>query len=72
MKFVSLTIIERGDLGMLMLTPTMTTIFLIDSDKPVNFDSVTEAVNYYFTTTPLDSPFFKSSSALCFRGNNFD
>ena len=49
---------------MLMLTPTMTTIFLIDSDKPVNFDSVTEAVNYYFTTTPLDSPFFKRRPSL--------
>ena len=49
-------------------TPTMTTIFLIDSDTLVNFDSVREAVNYYFTTIPLGSPFFKRLPSL---PNNF-
>ena len=53
---------------MLMLTLTMTTIFLIDSDRPVNFDSVREAVTYYFAIMPLDSPFFKRLPSL---PNNF-
>ena len=49
---------------MLMLTPTMTTIFLIDSDRPVKFGPVREAVNYYFTIIPLGSPFFKRLPSL--------
>ena len=61
MKFVSLTIIERGDL---MLTLTMTTIFLIDSDNPVNFGFVRVGVNYYFAIMPLGSPFFKRLPSL--------
>ena len=47
---------------MLMLTLTMTTIFLIDSDRPVNFVRV--GVNYYFAIMPLGSPFFKRLPSL--------
>ena len=59
---------KRGLVNVDADTPTMTTIFLIDSDTLVNFDSVREAVNYYFTTMPLGSPFFKRLPSL---PNNF-
>ena len=50
---------KRGLVNVDADTPTMTTIFLIDIDRPVNSDPVRDAVNYYFTTMPLGSPFFK-------------